>query len=63
MAVVPSFLCPSDSTNPKVHNGSTANSAQGFRGNYVLNAGNGFFNLGGFAASGNLNGLFSRSRT
>ena len=58
MAVVPSFLCPSDSTNPKVHNGSTANSAQGFRGNYVLNAGNGFFNPGGFAASGNLNGLF-----
>jgi len=58
MAVVSSFLCPSDSTNPKVHNGSTANNAQGFHGNYVLNAGNGFFNPGGFAASGNLNGLF-----
>jgi prepilin-type N-terminal cleavage/methylation domain-containing protein len=57
-AVVPSFLCPSDPANPKVHNGSTPNNAQGFHGNYVLNAGNGFFNPGGFANSAKLNGLF-----
>ena len=57
-AIVPSFLCPSDGANPKVHNGSTPTNAQGFHGNYVLNAGNGFFNPGGFAASAALNGLF-----
>jgi prepilin-type N-terminal cleavage/methylation domain-containing protein len=57
-AVVPSFLCPSDGANPKVHNGSSANNAQGFHGNYVLNAGNTDLNPGGFAASARLNGLF-----
>ena len=57
-AVVPSFLCPSDGANPKVHNGSAPTNAQGFHGNYVLNAGNGFFNPGGFANSAKLNGLF-----
>ena len=57
-AVVPSFLCPSDGANPKVHNGSTPTNAQGFHGNYVLNAGNTTFNPGGFAASDKLNGLF-----
>jgi len=57
-AIVPSFLCPSDCANPKVHNGSTESNTQGFHGNYVLNAGNGFFNAGGFAQSNRLNGLF-----
>lgn len=57
-AVVPTFLCPSDGANPKVHNGSTADNAQGFHGNYMLNAGNDFFNPGGFANSAKLNGVF-----
>ena len=57
-AIVPSFLCPSDGANPKVHNGSGPTNAQGFHGNYVLNAGNGVFNPGGFAGSDELNGLF-----
>lgn len=57
-AVVPTFLCPSDGANPKVHNGSTVTNGQGFHGNYMLNAGNGFFNPGGFAQSARLSGLF-----
>jgi prepilin-type N-terminal cleavage/methylation domain-containing protein len=57
-AIVPSFLCPSDGANPKVHNGSSPTNAQGFHGNYVLNAGNEVFNPGGFAGSDKLNGLF-----
>ena len=57
-AVVPGFMCPSDGANPKIHNGSVATNTQGFHGNYVLNAGNSFFNAGGFANSAQLNGLF-----
>ena len=57
-AVVPAFLCPSDGANPKIHNGSSVTNAQGFHGNYVLNAGNGYFNAGGFVQSAQLNGLF-----
>ncbi len=57
-AVAPTFMCPSDPANPKVHNGSTLANAQGFHGNYVLGAGDGFFNEGGHAESANLNGIF-----
>ncbi|MCA9057897.1 MAG: DUF1559 domain-containing protein, partial [Planctomycetaceae bacterium] len=57
-AIAPTFMCPSDPANPKIHNGSTTANAQGFHGNYVLNAGNSYFNEGGYANSANLNGVF-----
>lgn len=57
-AVVPSFLCPSDPANPKIENGSSTTNQQGFHGNYMLNAGDGYFNAGGYANSAQLNGLF-----
>jgi prepilin-type N-terminal cleavage/methylation domain-containing protein len=57
-ATVPSFMCPSDGANPKVHNGSSLGNAQGFHGNYVLGAGDTYFNPGGTTGSTNLNGLF-----
>jgi prepilin-type N-terminal cleavage/methylation domain-containing protein len=57
-AIAPTFMCPSDPANPKIHNGSTAANAQGFHGNYVLDAGNDYFNAGGFANSAKLNGVF-----
>ena len=56
--IVPTFMCPSDPNNPKVHNGSSVNNQQGFHGNYVLNGGNGYFNQGGYKNSVSLNGLF-----
>jgi len=57
-AVVPNFMCPSDPTNPKVQNGSSTSNQQGFHGNYMLNAGDTYFNEGGYANSADLNGLF-----
>ncbi len=57
-AVAPTFMCPSDPANPKVHNGSGLTNAQGFHGNYVLDAGDTFFNEGGYANSAKLNGVF-----
>ncbi len=56
--IAPTFMCPSDPANPKIHNGSTAANSQGFHGNYVLDAGDGYFNEGGYANSAKLNGLF-----
>lgn len=61
--VVPVFMCPSDPTSPKLHtfwggSGGSATPTQGFSGNMVANAGNGFFNEGGVEASAKLNGLF-----
>jgi prepilin-type N-terminal cleavage/methylation domain-containing protein len=56
--VVPGFMCPSDPANPKFTNGSSASNSQGFHGNYMLNAGNDFFNPGGAANSMSLNGVF-----
>jgi prepilin-type N-terminal cleavage/methylation domain-containing protein len=57
-AVVSIYMCPSDSTNPKVHNAAAASNQQGFHGNYVLGAGDDYFNPGGVANSKSLNGLF-----
>jgi hypothetical protein len=56
--IAPTFMCPSDPANPKIHNGSTEANSQGFHGNYMLNAGNDYFNAGGFANSTKLNGVF-----
>ncbi|HTN76541.1 MAG TPA: DUF1559 domain-containing protein [Pirellulaceae bacterium] len=55
---VPGFMCPTDPANPKTTNGSSASNQQGFHGNYMLNAGNDFFNAGSAAKSLDLNGLF-----
>jgi len=51
-------MCPSDPTSPKTKTfwGDGGNKTQGFSGNYVVNAGNGYFNPGG--ASTDLNGVF-----
>ena len=57
-AVMPTFMCPSDPSNPKTTNGSGSDNQQGFHGNYVLNAGNDFLNPGGIDGSTQLNGLF-----
>lgn len=56
--IAPTFMCPSDPANPKIHNGSSLTNAQGFHGNYVLNAGDDYFNHGGYLQSAKLNGLF-----
>ena len=56
--IAPTFMCPSDPANPKIHNGSSQSNSQGFHGNYVLNAGDTFFNEGGYANSASLNGVF-----
>ena len=56
--IAPTFMCPSDPANPKIHNGSTLSNTQGFHGNYMLNAGDDYFNSGGYANSANLNGVF-----
>jgi prepilin-type processing-associated H-X9-DG protein len=57
-SVVPVYMCPSDPTSPKTHTfwGDQGNKTQGFSGNYVVCAGNDFFNPGG--DSTNLNGIF-----
>jgi prepilin-type N-terminal cleavage/methylation domain-containing protein len=57
-AVVPTFLCPSDPANPKTENGSSTTNQQGFHGNYMLNAGDSYFNSGGYANSAQLDGVF-----
>ncbi len=56
--IAPTFMCPFDPTNPKVHNGSSLTNAQGFHGNYMLCAGDSYFNEGGYANSTDLNGIF-----
>ena len=60
--VIKAAMCPSDPVSPKVVTyGDRAN--QGFSGNYVVNAGNDFFNAGGVANSAKLNGmLFAQSK-
>jgi prepilin-type processing-associated H-X9-DG protein len=57
-SVVPVYICPSDPTSPKTHTfwGDGGNKTQGFSGNFVVNAGNDYFNPGG--DSTNLNGVF-----
>ena len=56
--IAPTFMCPADPANPKIHNGSHLGNAQGFHGNYVLCAGDSYFNEGGYANSTQLNGIF-----
>jgi hypothetical protein len=70
--IIPSAMCPSDPTNPKLltfWGGMASKSApapptQGFSGNMVACAGNDFHNAGGAANSAKLNGVFyARSKT
>jgi prepilin-type processing-associated H-X9-DG protein len=59
--IVPTLMCPSDPLNPKLHTwnpGGGPDNSQGFSGNYVLCAGNDYFNPGGSLNSTNLNGMF-----
>lgn len=59
--VIPSLMCPSDPISPKLKTknaGGGATGSQGFSGNYVLCAGNAYFNEFGVESSGKLNGLF-----
>jgi hypothetical protein len=58
--VIPSLMCPSDGISPKLHTfwGGFGTPTQGFSGNIIACAGNGFFNQGGVVNSANLNGIF-----
>jgi prepilin-type N-terminal cleavage/methylation domain-containing protein len=59
--IVPNLMCPSDPLGPKLKTwnpGGGPDHSQGFSGNYVLCAGNDYFNPGGAAASTSLNGMF-----
>jgi prepilin-type N-terminal cleavage/methylation domain-containing protein/prepilin-type processing-associated H-X9-DG protein len=59
--VIPPLICPSDGNSPKTKTFETNSSGtigQGFHGNLVLCAGNGYFNPGGHANSAKLNGVF-----
>ena len=55
---VPSFMCPSDPTNPKLNSqdGPASSNNQGFHGNYVLSAGNQTYGTTS-AGTAQLNGL------
>jgi prepilin-type N-terminal cleavage/methylation domain-containing protein len=59
--IVPNLMCPADPLNPKLRTwnpGGGTDNSQGFSGNYVLCAGNDYFNPGGLASSSQLNGMF-----
>jgi prepilin-type N-terminal cleavage/methylation domain-containing protein/prepilin-type processing-associated H-X9-DG protein len=58
--LIPTLMCPSDPTNPKLFTfwGGNGTPTQGFSGNYVVCAGNDYFNPGGTSNSANLNGIF-----
>ena len=63
---VAALMCPSDPANPKVITcsyggtgpGMTLTGSQGFSGNVVALAGNGYFNPAGAVSSKSLNGMF-----
>ncbi len=59
-SIIPNLMCPSDSVNPKLQTywGGLGTPTQGFSGNYVVCAGNDYFNGGGLASSASLNGMF-----
>jgi prepilin-type N-terminal cleavage/methylation domain-containing protein len=65
--VVPIFACPSDEVSPKTKTywgGLTGQPTQGFSGNYVVCAGNDYFNDTGHQKSASLNGVFyAQSKT
>lgn len=58
----PTLICPADPVSPKLmtknKDGGGDGGAQGFSGNYVGCAGNGYFNEGGVVNSSKLNGMF-----
>jgi prepilin-type N-terminal cleavage/methylation domain-containing protein/prepilin-type processing-associated H-X9-DG protein len=59
--VIPNLMCPADPVSPKTKTfnpGGGPGNSQGFSGNYVLCAGNDYFNPGGPASSADRNGLF-----
>jgi prepilin-type N-terminal cleavage/methylation domain-containing protein/prepilin-type processing-associated H-X9-DG protein len=58
--VVPTMMCPDDPLGPKLETawGGSGTPHQGFSGNMVACAGNGYFNEGGIDQSMRLNGLF-----
>jgi prepilin-type processing-associated H-X9-DG protein len=61
--IVPTLMCPDDPTNPKLKTwnpGGGPDNSQGFSGNYVLCAGDDYFNPEpiGIPASTNLDGMF-----
>jgi prepilin-type N-terminal cleavage/methylation domain-containing protein/prepilin-type processing-associated H-X9-DG protein len=59
--ILPTMMCPSDPTSPKTQTywGGFNTPTQGFSGNYVVCAGNGYFNTNDdFTTSANLNGIF-----
>jgi prepilin-type N-terminal cleavage/methylation domain-containing protein/prepilin-type processing-associated H-X9-DG protein len=55
--VVPSFLCPADTSSPKKNSANAAFNDQGFHGNFLLVAGNTAFNPSGQWSSTQLNGI------
>jgi prepilin-type N-terminal cleavage/methylation domain-containing protein/prepilin-type processing-associated H-X9-DG protein len=59
-AVIPTLMCPSDPNSPKLQTfwGGIGTPTQGFSGNYVLSAGNDYFNNNSAATSASLNGMF-----
>jgi prepilin-type N-terminal cleavage/methylation domain-containing protein/prepilin-type processing-associated H-X9-DG protein len=65
--IVPTFSCPSDPVSPKTHTfwgGLTGQPTQGFSGNYVVCAGDDYFNDTGYQKSASLNGVFyAQSKT
>jgi prepilin-type N-terminal cleavage/methylation domain-containing protein/prepilin-type processing-associated H-X9-DG protein len=65
--VVPIFACPSDPASPKTRTfwgGLTGQPTQGFSGNYVVCAGNDYFNDTTYQKSADLNGVFyAQSKT
>jgi prepilin-type N-terminal cleavage/methylation domain-containing protein len=65
-SVVATLMCPSDPTSPKTQTywGGLGTPTQGFSGNYVVCAGNGYFCQNSYLDSGNLNGIcYALSRT
>jgi prepilin-type N-terminal cleavage/methylation domain-containing protein/prepilin-type processing-associated H-X9-DG protein len=60
--IIPMMMCPSDPANPKIttwsKDGGSADGSQGFSGNMVVCATNGYYNPGGNANSTKLNGIF-----
>ena len=59
--MIPTLVCPSDPTSPKLHTfwgGLDGVLTQGFSGNLVVCAGSDYFNPGGLTSSARLDGLF-----
>ena len=66
-SIVITFSCPSDPVSPKTHTfwgGLTGQPTQGYSGNYVVCAGNDYFNDTSYLKSADLNGIFyAQSKT